>query len=77
MAVIFVERAAASTSGLSSHLTGSASGRFAMIKSEHPTKSLAADDLTEGLADVIDGIDAFVIEPLVIAIGVIMFEIGS
>ena len=43
-----------------------------MVELEHPAQAFAAGDLTFKLANVIDGIDEFVIEPLVIAFSVIM-----
>ncbi len=48
-----------------------------MIELEHAAESLTAYDLTIWLADVIDGFAELIIEPLVIAFSVIVFEIGS
>lgn len=48
-----------------------------MKELEHPAESLAADELPFRLADVIDGIDEFVIEPLVVSLGAIKSVIES
>ena len=48
-----------------------------MKELEHAAESLSANYLTHRLADVNDGIDKFIIMPLVIELGVKMFETGS
>ena len=49
-------------------------GRLAMIELEHALQALAADDLTIRLADVVNGIDEFIVESLVVSLGVIVFN---
>ncbi len=44
---------------------------------EHAAESLAAVDLTIRLANVIDGVDEFVVEPLVVVLGVVVFQVRS
>ncbi len=51
------------------------SGSLAIIELEHPAETLSANDLTLGLANIIDGIEKFVVEPLVISFGVTIHEL--